>query len=259
MSDDKKPMKLADSTKAALDALTDKERAMLDKRLAKRSVELPPEKTAKIAALDALEAAAEGQTLFGRPIDAFVKGGTHTSKHDAQVAKNLADAERRRAVADAERQLASKSIEEGGAMLATHKMTSAPQAEALYVLIRYLTPGGEAAYHKGKELQCLADVQIIGPDELQLMIVCQGCKERDAHQQDAQLRIPQSRKPWVLDRTPWDGASKSFPHRTGQPFFLEGKMYLSAGVVDCEKFSCTTCGWTARIEKNSLRPDQYRG
>jgi len=245
MSDDEKKAelpKLPDIASAARAALTDKEREILDKRLADRPQPAP-----------------EAPTLFGRPIDAFVKGGTHTTKHDKEVAKKLADAEHRRAVADQERVLASKSIEEGGAVMATHKMTSAPQAEALYVLIRYLTPGGEAAYHKGKELQCLADVQIIGPDELQLMIVCQGCKERDAHQQDAQLRIPQSRKPWVLDRTPWDGASKSFPHRTGQPFFLEGKMYLSAGVVDCEKFSCTTCGWTARIEKNSLRPDQYRG
>lgn len=199
----------------------------------------------------------EGKTLFGRPIDAFVKGGTHTSQHDKETAKNRADAEHRRAVADKERQLASRSVEDGGAIMSTHKMTSAPQAEALYVLLKYLTPKGDEVFHKGKELQGLADVQIVGPDELQLMIVCMGCKESGRHQESCQLTIRQSNKSWHLDRTPWDGQSKSFPHRTGQPFFFDGKMYLSAGVVmDMEKFRCPDCHWTARIDGNCVRPER---
>jgi hypothetical protein len=195
-------------------------------------------------------------TLFGRPIEGWVKGGTRTAGHDRMMQVRLADAEHRRAVADKERLIASKPIEEGGGMLATHKMTSAPQIEALYVLLKYLTPKGDEARHKGEELQCLADIQMVGANELQLMIVCAGCKREGVHQQDTQLRIPQSRKRWVLDRTPWDGKTDGFPHRQGQPFFFEGKMYLSAGVVSCEKFSCVDCGWTARIDANKLWPDR---
>lgn len=203
----------------------------------------------------AAESHEPGPTLFGRPVEGFVKGGTHTRAHDQMMAERLAEGERRRAIADREREIASKPIEDGGGMLMTNKLTSSPQIEALYVLLKYLTPTGEEARHKGEELQCLADIQMLGPNELQLMLVCAGCKRESVHQQDAQLRIPQSRKRWVLDRTPWDGKTMTFPHRQGQPFFFEGKLYQSAGVVDCEKFTCTACGWSARIDGNRLWPD----
>jgi len=198
----------------------------------------------------------EAQQLFGRPVEGFVRGGTHTSKHDADVAAQREDADHRRAVSDKERQIASVPIEHGGGMLATHKLTDSPGVEPLHVLLKYLTPRGEDVYHKGKELQGLADIVVVGPEELCLQIVCLGCKDSGRHQESCQLTIRTSNKRWHLDRTQWDGQSMTFPHRQGQPFTYEGKVYISAGVVmESEKFRCPDCNWTARIDRNCVWPD----
>lgn len=198
------------------------------------------------------------KTIFGRPVEgfSFVKGGTTSAKHDQMEAASVAEGDRRRAVADRERQIAAVPIEQGGGMLLSHNLASqsAQGAQQLYVLLHYLTPRGDVARHEAEELHCLADIFLLDGDELSLKIVCPRCKER-RHQQNCQLDIRQSNKHWTLDRTPWDGQSMGFPHKQGQPMEFEGQVYLSAGVVNCERFRCPACSWSARIDNNRVWPD----
>ncbi len=198
----------------------------------------------------------EPLTLFGRPFDGFVKGGTTSARHDRAEAESVADGERRRAIADKERAIAAVPIEQGGGMMLSHNLASqaAQGAQQLHVLLHYLTPRGEIARHEAEELHCLADIFLLDGDELSLKIVCPRCKER-RHQQNCQLDIRQSNKHWTLDRSPWDGKTMGFPHRTGAPFTFEEQVFLSAGVVNCERFRCPACDWSARIDNNRVWPD----
>lgn len=193
-----------------------------------------------------IEPEAGGETLFGRPLDMFVRGGTHTSGHDRMMAERVADAEHRRDVAAKERQLAAVPIEDGGAQMFTNNLALNPQAEAASVLLKYCTPRGEVKTERGDELQCLADVLMVSPTELGLVLVCPGCKARGDHLGECQLRILQSNRKWYLDTS-----------KAGELIVFEGKPYRSAGeVMDCERFSCPNCGWAARIHKNMVIPDR---
>jgi hypothetical protein len=198
------------------------------------------------------------QFLFGRRIEGFVRGGTHTSGHDQMMAERVADAERRRDEAAAERREALNPTEGAVAQLQTNNLALNPQAEAAYVLLKYCTPSGEVKHANGDEVYCLADIVMAdGTTNLCVILVCLSCKSRGDHQGECQLRILQSNRKWYLDTRGWDGASASFPHLAGQPFLFEGKPYRSAGVImESERFSCPNCGWSARIDKNRVIPDR---
>lgn len=196
-------------------------------------------------------------TLFGHPLDMFVRGGTHTSGHDRMMAERVADAERRRDVAAKERQLAAVPIEDGGAQMFTNNMALNPQAEAASVLLKYCTPRGEVKHANGDEIYCVAEVLMMGGGDLAVQLVCLRCKERGVHQGECQLLVRQSNRKWHLDTRGWDGSSASFPHKAGQPFMFDGKPYRSAGVIcDSERFSCPNCSWSARIDGNRVIPEQ---
>jgi len=190
------------------------------------------------------------KNLFGLPLAAFVKGGTTTSRHDRMVVELEADAEKRRDEAIAERQVASVPVEHGGAKILTHKFSPSGDVGAGFVLLRYLTPRGDIRYENGDELQCLADVHVVGPEELCLTIVCPSCKaggygRPSRPQGQSQIRIRQSNKRFEFDAT-----------KAGELILFEGKPYRSAGVVrESERFSCPDCGWAARIVENCVRPD----
>lgn len=188
--------------------------------------------------------------LFGLPVSMFVKGGTTSSGHDRMVAELEQDAERRRNEADQEKKLSSVPIEHGGARLRTHKFSEHGDVGSGFILLRYMTPGGEIRYENGDELQCLADVHVLGPEELCLTLVCPSCKaggpgRPPRPQGQSQIRIRQSNKSFDFDVT-----------KAGELILFEGKPYRSAGVVrESERFSCPDCGWSARIIDNRVRPE----
>lgn len=192
------------------------------------------------------EEAAPQPSIFGLPVAAYIKGGgTTTSAHDKRVMEIEADAERRRDQALAEKKLASAPIEEGGAKVFTHHLSSNANVEAGFVLLQYLTPKGDVRYENGEELQCLADVHMLSADELCLTLVCPSCKNRGIPQGQCQMRIRQKNKHFDLDVT-----------KAGELIVFEGKPYRSAGVVrESDRFRCDQCGWAARIINNCVRPE----
>lgn len=187
----------------------------------------------------------------------FVRGGTTTSAHDMQVKMAEADAERRRNEQDRIRQLSSTPLEQGGGVLLTNNFTPNPQGlpmQTAKILLEYLTPSGEPEYIKGAPLQCLADVMVgldpAMPTELTLGIVCPVCTTK-MPQGQAQIRIRQSNRSWHLDQSKAGELIQFKDAISGQI-----EVHRSAGMVmESERFSCSTCGWAARIDRNRVWPD----
>lgn len=210
----------------------------------------PPQASADLPA-EAVPPSTSEQTIMGLPIDVFVRGGTTTSAHDRAEAELTASAEARRAQADAERRSAAQGQGKlfGGPLV--------PDAgEQAYVELFYLTAKGEQRYEFGEPMRCLADVVLVGPNELCVVLVCPACKERGVPLDRCQMRVRQSNRAWEF-------SSK----RQGDAIaWVEGvdahgkkivKLYRSAGtVVESEKFSCAQCGWAARIADNKVRPER---
>jgi hypothetical protein len=193
--------------------------------------------------------------MFGLPMEMFVKGGTTTWAHDQEMARRAAEADARRAEDDQQRALASKPIEEGGGVLYNNMLrpsSSGVPSQGPKVLLQYMSPHGrDVAY------ECLADV-VAGADPLNaeglsLLLVCPRCMERGVKEAEAQLKISQSNKKWWLE-PPRDAAhaiikfDETLPDGSRAPRVLP-----SAGtVMECERFSCPCCSWTARIDKNRV-------
>lgn len=182
-------------------------------------------------------------TLMGLPLSMFVRGGTQTSGDAAQIAAFEADAEGRRNDDDESKRLARVPIAQGGAELRSLPMSSSPEAPKAYVLLDYMMRGGGLRIFMGAPLRCLADIVVLGPEELGLQLVCPKCVETRPQGQ-AQILVRQSNRKWTLDVS-----------KAGQLIIFEGNAYMSAGVVmDSERFSCT-CGWQARISDSKVRPE----
>jgi hypothetical protein len=183
-----------------------------------------------------------GPTL--RAPEGFVRGGTTSFGHDMLLQKSIAEADARRAEADEER-----GYVKDGAKVYTNKFSRHGEAPQAYVLLDYMTDRGEPLYDHGVPVQCLADIQMLDPldpSNLTLTIVCPSCIARGpkGSQQFSQLTIQQKNRGWHLDT-----------RTTGELIMFEGRPYRSAGtVMDSEKIRCPDCGWTARIDKNKVRP-----
>ncbi len=193
-------------------------------------------------------------TIMGLPMAAFVRGGgTSTTADDNRRAEEEHDAELRRDSAARDRELASIPIEQGGAKMYANQLTTRPELEKGYVLLRYLTRSGEQLYDEGQPVMCLADI-IVGadpalPTELTLILVCPSCLERGLPQGQCQLRLRQTNRRWEFDTK---RAGEMFPFDDG----FGVRMYRLAGrVVESERFSCDRCLWAARIDDNRVWQD----
>ncbi len=176
----------------------------------------------------------------------FVRGGTHTSGHDKMVAEAEADAERRRDEATAERKLARIPIDQGGAKLYENKSISFGQggADVGHVLLKYMTAKGERMYDHGEPVECLADIRVVEGSELALILVCPRCLYSGVPQGQCQIQVRQKNRSWHLDS-----------RTAGNPIVFEGRMVTSCGIVmESERFACMQCGWSAKIDKNNVRP-----
>jgi uncharacterized protein YbaR (Trm112 family) len=183
------------------------------------------------------------------PLLAYVQDGTTTWASEQENERKWHDSEKRRDVAARERAVANVPIEQGGGMLSTHKLTDNPEVPKAYIPLKYVN-----AYGAETGLECMADL-IIGcgenPMELMLIIVCPNCAHnRRLHHDQAQIQIRQTNKNF------------HFVAGKGDPTFLfddgNGPMqYNSAGMImECEKFTCPNCSWSARIDRNLVIPER---
>jgi len=188
----------------------------------------------------AKEEAKKPSLIDGAPMG-FIRGvGTPTSPSERHYHELFEDAEVRRDEADRDLRDAQK----GDGRLYVNQMTGHPEIPKAYVLLKYLTRGGEETNYA-----CLADI-IIGinperPDEIALQLVCPRCAEGQKHLQDCQMMIRQSRKHLKL-----------VPAKGSPTFEFEGEIYNSAGMItESERCKCPECGWAFRIDHNRVWPD----
>lgn len=179
--------------------------------------------------------------IDGAPMGFIRGGGTPTMKSEQHFEQLYRDAEVRRD----EAQLDLDDARKGDGRVYANQFTGHPEVPKAYVLLRYLTRGGEET-----GIECLGDI-LMGvnedrPDEIALVLVCPRCmRQGQKHQQDCQLRIRQSKKYIVLK-----------PAMGAPTFEFEGKFYNSAGVItETDKCKCPDCGFTFRIDHNRVWPD----
>jgi len=184
----------------------------------------------------------------GAPMQAFVKGGTHTLGSERMFKERFADAEKRRDEADADKKLASVPAELGGARMYSHNFAENPEVPKAYVKLNYANRYG-APCDPG---ECLADIVIENwerPNDLTLIFVCPRCyTDRHKSAGDCQLKMRMSNRWWHLKpkygETRWvdpDGKIRVYK--------------LAGDVVESEPFSCPDCGYRGRIVNGWLREE----
>lgn len=183
-------------------------------------------------------------TVFGMPMQVFVRGGTTSWAHDKMMAQQRADDEQRRQESDADRALAKNPGENATA----HMYESAfgtPQQHPV-VLLTVVGSGGDVKLDKSKPVQVLADI-FVGdnpedPRDLALNMCCPYCWSRGTPLGRCQFKVRQSNRFWALD-------SKG----AGELLAFNGQVYQGAGtVMDSERIKCPQCSWTFRINKNRI-------
>jgi predicted RNA-binding Zn-ribbon protein involved in translation (DUF1610 family) len=185
---------------------------------------------------------------IGAPMQAWVKGGTHTAASERMFHERFADAEVRRDAAAKDKALASIPIEHGGGRMFTHNFSENPEVPKAYVKLQYANRYG-APCPPG---ECLADIVIESwdkPNDLTLIFVCPGCyTERHKSAGDCQLKMRMSNRWWKL--LPFYGETK-WTDPDGQV-----RIYKLAGtIVESEPFSCPDCGYRGRIVNGWLRQE----
>lgn len=196
------------------------------------------------------------------PLDAFVKGGTTSFKHDMNEMALREDASERRAGYDADVGLIKQTPPELGAgKLFTNRLTENPEIPLSYVLIHYLNRHGNPVFHpSGEPVTCRADVMVVdefedGMPERAITLICPRCIENGVAEDRAQITIRQSNKAFFLD-TRTAGTWEIFKGFDAHGNYSPAESFPSAGMImESEKFSCSLCGWTARIDKNRVWPD----
>lgn len=185
-------------------------------------------------------------SMFGVPLDVFVKDGTTSSRHDRYMESQQAEARQRRADADMERKIARENSHKLGnpdnvASLSTHEFTDHPEVQKAYVPLAYMSKNG-----KEVDLYGMADIFMPQDpktkDELALLLFCPKCIQRFPPDHCI-ITVRQSNRRWELDR-----------RKAGQLFIdPDGMPQHSAGeVVDSEKFHCPRCSWAACIDRNRV-------
>jgi hypothetical protein len=177
----------------------------------------------------------------------WVKGGTTSSKHDAEVAASRADAERRRMIEDNRQRLVMQNPTE--AKLRSIELTDHNRDPQIV-----LTLPREISFDLASEQTCELTHNPLGmplrgkPFELVLQVVCPACVYRHKRlMAEAQLQIRQSNRYFWLDDT-----------RMGQVHVtVTGKPIILAGTITTEeRITCSYlgCRFQFMIDKSIIRP-----
>lgn len=202
----------------------------------------PPAPTPETASTSPREEVADAapSAVFGLPIQAFVRGGTTSSRHDNALKQQAADDEKRRSVSDEERRLVR---DEGAKMFSRNLGT--PQQHPV-VKLTLVNPRPELNFDTSKPVEILADVYLdqnaASVTDLTLNLACPYCWSNGVPHGRCQFKVLQSNRFWALDMK---GA--------GELVAFDGQVYQSAGTVrDSERIRCPQCSWTFKIDGNRI-------
>jgi hypothetical protein len=185
------------------------------------------------------------KTPLELPMGMWVRGGTTSSKHDAEVAAGRADAERRRQIEDNRQRLVMQNPNE--ARLRSIELTDHNRDPAIVLLLE--KPEDLASEQTCELTHNPLAVPLRGePFELVLQVVCPACVYRHKRlMAEAQLQIRQSNRYFELDKAKMGEVQIT---RTGVPIILAGT------ITTHERITCSYlgCRFQFMIDKSIIRP-----
>lgn len=188
----------------------------------------------------------KAQSPAPMPMQILVRGGTTTTAYDMELKRRVADAEKRRAQLDRARRLASIPIEQGGALLHSHRFSD-PLTEPR-VVVRYVNEKKETIF------DILCDLHVDDTSGAYILqCVCPECFRRGVHSGEAQMTVRDTNRKWYVD------TKHAGEMRHCEDVDMDGNKvkvpYRHAGeIMDSESFTCTNynCGATYKIHRNMM-------
>lgn len=191
-----------------------------------------PKKTAPITPSEGPAPASRG--VIESPLTSWVKGGTNTSLHDAEVKRKRAEAEQRRTQESARQKTAAKDP----VAARTSNLLGREQHPAVVLEIR------NSDGHPEEFIKCELVVGAT-PGELVLVMCCPFCSRRHG-MDESQFKFSNKHRKFELD-TRRQGELWVNPLDPREFVTLAGTIQLTEAV------SCPTCAWRFKIDNSVLR------
>jgi hypothetical protein len=176
--------------------------------------------------------------IAGVPVDAFVKGGTTSSRWDANKKRFYSETEARRAHQDKQRAAAAWSA-------------GRPGSRGALMSLQLSGPGNPKVCltYKAKDSaldrQCICEVAFHEGDKMILALVCPRCLERTQRMDDSQVIVRSEHREFWLDSS---RAGAWVDPNSGLAYQLAGTVTTR----DLLKCSALGCDWAFRIEDSIL-------
>ena len=185
------------------------------------------------------------------PMDAWVKGGTRSSRRDREIAETEADAEHRRNVQDQERAIASIPIEQGGGKMFSHHFGH--PTDDTKILVKFVNSKKET------DFELLCDIGVSGnADFLYFQFPCPDCVSRGVPQGQCQLLVRDNHRKWSLDdRT--KGEIIRWRDDDGLQIYYSAGRIKDTEILQCSNDGCSLCvkihdNMMYRVPKPDRRP-----
>ena len=192
----------------------------------------------------------EPRKIAGVPLDVFVKGGTTTSTWDNEQKALAAQSEQLRAHQDAQRAEVARAQREGGAITSLVSMPLATAGNPK-VIIEYVY--GDSALNR----ECMGELTEMphpekpGEKDLAIIIVCPHCLRRTGRQDQSQLMIRNSVRPFSIR---WATESDYPQDKRHWVNPLDGSFHHVAGLVTThDRIKCDALGCTFRFRIDGSR------
>lgn len=181
-------------------------------------------------------------------ITAFVKNGSTSARHDAWLAKKLADAKKRRADEDKRFAVAAQNPQE--AKVRQHKLGGRKEHPVAVLGLRHPKD------HTIQDWMVCEVTQGTGEDvDLMLMMQCPRCiMTHGRPPEETIMHIRQSNRMWHLDRrTQKERPLNPIMHLCAGELWVnpedKSEVYVVAGTVTTEDWChCPLCDWTFKID-----------
>jgi hypothetical protein len=183
----------------------------------------------------------EGKSTMGpSPLQIIVKGGTTSSAHDKERAKQLHAAEVGRAHQDRQMAAAAKGVQmtDKGFVAAHIESLRLMDGGSPRVVFYYLNRD------KSVRQECVGEIAMMADGDELFTLVCPKCLERGEPHGSAQVMVKKSHRKWELD-TRKAGTIVLLTDPFGKPFQVK-----LCGTVHCyEPLRCSNvgCTWAVKI------------
>jgi len=191
-----------------------------------------------------------GLTVAGCPIT-IVKGGTTTSRYDAEQSRRKLDADRRRAHTDRMYATRDHAIKQGdAARIGALRMVN---EESPRLVLNYLNRDKTIRQQALSEITLLPVAKKKNEWETTFTMVCPRCVERGVAQGEAQMHVRDSHRKFTLDeRRKGEVVVVSFQYDDGTKFQQAVLIAGTVSVHDTVRCDNYNCDFACRIDDSNV-------